>query len=229
MSTVLVGIICAIIGAIFGNGFLQFYIKRRDELHKVDSEHLNLILDDICSLCAKLYELISYIDSQNDKLSQIYRDENDLYKEAFKRSPSSSIFNDEIHELYKKDYPSDTDLVNIRILRDLVDKRYAEYSNLMSQAMEKPKEAHELCAQSVSHVNDVLLPFLGLHEKETRHYKLKNKSLSKQINKLFKEIDRIIKRNENLISCSSIKIPNLYLLELYKIANEAKILISDNL
>lgn len=220
-------------GVLFGTGitgFIQFIIKRKDEENNSNKQLLSPILDELCNVCTVTFSLINYVEEQNDVIAKILADERKLFKEANSKLSSVDRWQDEIMEIHKMDVPSDADICNLKVLRKLIIDKHQEYSNLISQAISKPDEAKDVCQMAITKINESLAPFLLMHEKESKHYKLSNKKLARKITKIFKEIDKLIRRNKELnSSCSYLKIPNLVLLELYKVANEGRLFISDNI
>ncbi len=220
-------------GILFGSGitgFVQFIIKRKDEDKNSNRQLLSPILDELCNICAITFSLINYVEEQNNEIAKILSDERKLYKEANGKLSSADKWQDEVMEIHQKELPSDADICNLNVLRKLITDKHQEYSKLISQALNKPDEAKTLCHNAISKINESLTPFLLMHEKETSHYKLSDKKLARKITKIFKNIDKLIRRNKELNHYSSyLKIPNIFLLELYKVANDGKFFISDNI
>lgn len=220
-------------GILFGSGitgFIQFLIKRNDETKNSNKQLLSPILDEICKICEVTYYLINLVEEQNNEIAKILSEERKLYKEANRKFSTIDKWQSEFLTIHQKTLPSDTDICNLKVLSKLINERNEEYFNLISQAHNKPNEAKEICQNTISHIIESLSSFSLIHEKETKHYKLSNKKLARKISNIFKDIDKLIRHNGELMSsCSYLKIPNILLIELYKVANDGKLLISDNI
>ena len=220
-------------GILFGSGitgFVQFVIKRKDEENNSNRQLLSPILDELCNICAVTFSLINFVEEQNTEIAKVLSDERKLYKEANRKLSSADKWQDEIMTIHQKDLPSDADICNLKVLRKLITDKQQEYSELISQALNKPDEAKALCQNAISKIEESLIPFLLMHEKETTHYKLSNKKIVRKITKIFKDIDKLIRCNKELThSCSYLQIPNILLLELYKVSNDGRLFISNNI
>ena len=225
--------ITGISGIVLGSGatgFIQFVIKRMDEQKSFNKQLLSPLVDELCNICSVAYSLINFVEEQNVLIANILSEERRLYKDANLKLSSTDKWQDELMAIYQKKYPSDADISNIKYLLGLINDRQEEYSSLITQALGKPEEARQICKTAISKIIESLSPFKGVNDKETKHYKLSDKKLSRKITKIFKDIDKMINRNNKLMtSCSYFKIPNTFLIEIYKIANDGKLLISDSI